>query len=111
MTATALTSIALDDEEFSLASYQQHEQHIPAMDGYRAVKLNLRFAGSGSLDRTSLDDLELLEAGRLGEPVRLIVVGEFVGKGFRLGRKSDGEGELSYYCTVKVLSVEAGEAA
>jgi hypothetical protein len=111
MTAAALTPIVLDDEEFSLASYQQHERHIPAMDGYRATKLDLRFAGSGSLDRTSLDDLELLEAGRLGEPVRLIVVGEFVGKGFRLNRKSDGEGELSYYCTVKVLSVEAGEAA
>jgi hypothetical protein len=104
-------ALALDDEEFSLASYQQHEQHIPAMDGYRAVKLNLRFAGSGSLDRTSLDDLELLEAGRLGAPVRLIVVGEFVGKGFRLNRNSDDEGELSYYCTVKVLGVEAGEAA
>jgi hypothetical protein len=43
--------------------------------------------------------------------VRLIVVGEFVGKGFRLNRKSDGEGELSYYCTVKVLGVEAGERA
>jgi hypothetical protein len=64
MTATALTPIDLDDEEFTLASYQQHEKHIPAMDGYRAAKLNLRFAGGGSLDRTSLDDLKLLTAAR-----------------------------------------------
>jgi hypothetical protein len=55
--------------------------------------------------------VELLEAARLGEPVRLIVVGEFSGKGFRLNRNSDGEGELSYTCTVKVLDIEAGEAA
>ena len=99
------------DEEFSLASYQQHEKHIPALDGFKAAKLELRFSGSGILDRTSLDDVELLEAARLGEPVRLIVVGEFVGKGFRLRRNSDGEGELSYTCTVRVLGVEAGETA
>jgi hypothetical protein len=55
--------------------------------------------------------VELLEAARLGEPVRLIVVREFSGKGFRLNRNSDGEGELNYACTVKVLDVEAGEAA
>jgi hypothetical protein len=43
--------------------------------------------------------------------VRLIVVGEFAGKGFRLNRNSDGDGELSYTCTVRVASVEAGEIA
>ena len=101
-------AVDLDDAVFDVSSY---DLNIPALDGYRAAKLELRFSGSGVLDRTSLDDLALLEAARLGEPVRLIVVGEFVGKGFRLGRTRDGEAELSFACTVKVLGVEAGEAA
>jgi hypothetical protein len=100
--------LALDDEIFSAESYNLP---VPTMDGYKAVSLELRFSGTGRLDRTSLDDLELLEADRLGNPVRLIVVGEFVGKGFRLKRNSDGEGELSYSSTVRVLSVEAAERA
>ena len=100
--------LALDDEIFSAESYKLP---VPTMNGYKAAKLELRFSGSGKLDRTSLDDVELLEAARLGEPVRLIVVGDFVGKSFRLNRNSDGEGELIYSCTVKVLGVEAGEAA
>jgi hypothetical protein len=43
--------------------------------------------------------------------VKSLIVGEFVGKGFRLNRNSDGDAELSYSCTVKVASVEAGESA
>jgi hypothetical protein len=39
-------ALALDDAGFSLASYQQHERHIPAIDGYRAAKLDLRFAAA-----------------------------------------------------------------
>jgi hypothetical protein len=38
-------------------------------------------------------------------------VGEFTGKGFRLARKADGEGELSYASTVRVISVEAAQLA
>jgi len=101
-------ALALDDVVFSAESYTLN---IPTLDGFKAAKLDLRFTGSGILDRTNEDDLALLEAARLGEPVRLIVVGEFVGKGFRLNRNSDGDGELSYTCTVKVASVEAGEIA
>ena len=102
-------AVALDDEMvFSAESYKLN---IPSLDGFKAARLDLRFSGSGSLDRTSEDDLALLEAARLGEPVRLLVIGEFVGKGFKLSRDSDGEGELSYTCTVKVLGVEAGERA
>jgi hypothetical protein len=101
-------ALALDDSIFSAESYRLN---IPTQDGYTAAKLELRFSGSGVLDRTSVDDLALLEAARLGEPVRLIVVGEFCAKGFKLDRNRDGEGELGYSCTVKVLGVEAGELA
>lgn len=103
MTAVAERELTFTPEMYRLP--------VPEMDGRRAVKLELRFSGAGLLDATSADDLAILEAARLGEPVRLLVVGEFSGKGFRLNRNSNGEGELSYSCTVKVLSVEAGELA
>ncbi len=76
-----------------------------------ATSLELRFSGAGLLDRTSADDLQLLEAARLGEPIRLIVLGEVGAKGFRLRRKLDDEAEVSYACIVRVLSVEAAELA
>jgi hypothetical protein len=46
---------------------------------------------------------------RLGEPVRLIVVGSIAGKAFTLG--TSDEEELAFACTVRVASVEAGEIA
>jgi hypothetical protein len=46
---------------------------------------------------------------RLGLEVRLIVTGTIAGKSFRLGTGDDEE--LSFSCTVRVASVEAGEIA
>ena len=106
MTTTALTPIDLDDEIFSADSYRLN---IPSLDGRKATRLDIRFAGSGSLDRTSADDLALLEAMRIAAPVRLIVTGEISGKAFRLGTGDDAE--FAYSCTVRVASVEAGELA
>jgi len=97
-----------EDEIFAADSYALN---IPAIDGHRAMKLAVRFSGTGDLDRTSDDDLALLEAMRMGAPVRLIITGEISGKGFSLARKPGDEGELSYTCTVRVESVEAGELA
>ena len=86
---------AIADEELEdLFDASEFDLNIPQLDGHRAVHLDLRFSGSAALDRTSDDDLALLEAARLGEPVRLIVVGEVGGKGFRLTRTKDGEAEL-----------------
>jgi hypothetical protein len=98
--------LAVDDEIFSADSYQLN---IPALDGRKATKLDIRFSGSGSLDRTSEDDLALLEAMRIGAPVRLIVTGEISGKAYKLG--TGDAAEFSYSCTVRVASVEAGELA
>jgi hypothetical protein len=64
------------------------------MDGRKATKLDIRFSGSGSLDRTSEDDLALVEAMRLGCEVRLIPTGTIAGKSFRLG--TGDEEELSF---------------
>jgi hypothetical protein len=43
--------------------------------------------------------------------VRFIVVAEAAGKGFRLSRKTDDDEEFTFTCTMRVLSVEAGELA
>ena len=39
---------------------------VPKIDGLKATKLDIRFTGNGSLDRTSEDDRALLEAMRMG---------------------------------------------
>ena len=101
-----VATIELEDDIFDASAYALP---IPRIDDRKATKLDVRFSGSGSLDRTSEDDLALLEAMRLGAPVRLIVVGQIAGKSFRLGTGDDEE--LSYSCTVRVESVEAGELA
>jgi hypothetical protein len=98
--------LAVDDEIFSAESYKLN---IPALDDRKATKLDIRFSGSGALDRTSEDDLALLEAMRIGAPVRLIVTGEISGKAYKLG--TGDAAEFSYSCTVRVASVEAGELA
>jgi hypothetical protein len=96
----------LDETAFTAADY---DLNVPAYDGRRATDLDVRFSGSGKLDRTSSDDLTLLEAARLGAPVRLIVTGTVNAHSFRL-TGTDGEG-LAFACTVRVDYIEAGELA
>ena len=64
------------------AETSSYEMPIPRMDGFRASKPEIsRFSGAGLLDPMDEDELALLEAARLGAPVRLIVVGELRGQG------------------------------
>ena len=67
------TAIEPDEVTFSPAAYALA---IPSLDGHRAARCQLHFSGSGKLDRTSADKVALMQAARLGEPIRLIVVGE-----------------------------------
>ena len=79
-----------DDEIFAADSYKLN---IPTIDGHRAIKLAVRFSGTGDLDRTSDDDLALLEAMRMGAPVRLIITDGEPMDGFgtpRTGRCHNG---------------------
>jgi hypothetical protein len=46
--------VEADDETFNADAY---DLPVPNMDGRRATTLNIRFSGSGVLDRTSEDDL------------------------------------------------------
>jgi hypothetical protein len=58
-------AVDVGDEIFSAESYKLN---IPTLDDRKATQLDIRFSGSGSLDRTSEDDLALLEAMRIGAP-------------------------------------------
>ena len=99
---------AVAEHKFSRADY---ELPIPELDGHKGTTLDIRFSGCGALQPTDMDDLALLKAARLGLEVRLIVVGEVSAKSFGLSKKPSDDDELAFSCTVKVLSVEAGEEA
>jgi hypothetical protein len=49
-----------------------------------------------------------MRAARLGEPIRLIVVGEVATKAFSLKKDT---GELEYSFVVRITAVEAAETA
>jgi hypothetical protein len=99
------TAIEPDEIMFSPESYRLE---IPTLDGYRAANCALRFSGAGKLDRTSADDVEVMRAAKLGEPIRLIVVGEVATKAFSLKKDT---GELEYSFVVRITAVEAAETA
>jgi hypothetical protein len=99
------TAIEPDEIVFAPESYRLE---IPTLDGYRAANCALRFSGTGKLDRTSADDVELMRAARLGHEVRLIVVGTVATKSFSLPK--DGA-ELEYSFVVRITAVEAAETA
>ena len=73
-----------EDEIFSADAYALP---IPTTEGRKAQRISVRFTGSCELDRTSEDDLVFLEAMRLGVPVRLVITGLPVGKGFSLSQR------------------------
>ena len=98
---------AIEPDEITFAP-EAYRLEIPTLDGYRAANCALRFSGSGKLDRTSADDVELMRAARLGEPIRLIVVGEVATKAFSLKKHTV---ELEYAFVVRITAVEAAETA
>jgi hypothetical protein len=99
------TAIEPDEVTFAPESYWLE---VPTIDGFRAAKCSLRFGGSGSLDRTSSEDVELMKAARMGSEVRLIVVGTVATKSYSLPRNEE---EIAYAFVVRIESVEALEPA
>jgi hypothetical protein len=97
--------LTVDDEIFCRVVQVERPDARRAPSG-EAPHPVLRSLESG---RTSEDDLALLEAARLGREVRLIVTGTIATKTYTLGTGDDEE--LSFACTVRVASVEAGEIA
>ena len=83
---------------------------VPGLDGLAANRLELRLSGTAVLRAGIEDDVALLEAARLGEPLRLIVSGYVGAKGFTLRRGTSGH-TLTYAAALKVATVEAAELA
>ncbi len=93
------------DVDFPAAIY---DLRVPAIDGLKAKTIRVRFTGTVDLDRTDHEHMRLIEALRLGAPVRAVVVGGVAGKGF----SHQGSDEtVSYACTIRIDDVELGEPA
>lgn len=86
----------------AVPSYVQMQ--IPGMDGYRADRISLAFAGSVPLDHLNEVDLEFVERLRLGSPVTLTVQATVAGKGFSHSAKGDDE-EVGYQVRLRVHSL------
>jgi len=101
----------ITEPDFSATSYREHQRSIPAVDGYKAEKITIRFVGVVDLDRTDSEHLAFVESLRLGLPVRVIVTGSVSGKGFTHRVKSTDDEEVGYYASLRVADVELGEPA
>lgn len=90
--------------------YEHHGVQVPGIDGYAATRLELRLSGTAQLRAGIEDDVALLEAARLGAPVRLIVNGYVAAKGFTLKRGTEADA-VTFAAAVRVETVEAAELA
>lgn len=89
-----------DDSIFDASSY---ELPIPKLDGHKADKLTVQFSGSVELDRTSEDDLAIIESLTLGKSVTLTATAVVTKKGFTLSAgKEDGPETTGYGVALKV---------
>jgi hypothetical protein len=101
-------STELEDAVFDISSY---DLPIPSIDGFKTSTLRLRFTGAGILiDRTDEIALGFLNALRMGQAVRLVVVGSVDTKQFRRQAR-EGDEAVEYGVTVKIEEIELGELA
>lgn len=83
------------------------QMRIPGMDGYRADKIAVAFAGAVDLDRMSEDDLAFVESLTLGSQVELRVSAIVTKKGFTLSPGGESAADTTGYGVgLKVHSLE-----
>lgn len=90
------------DEIFDASKY---DLPIPRMDGHKADTIVLAL-GAVNLDRTSDDDLAMIETLILGEEVELVIKARVIRKGFRNIVREDGVSN-EFGVGLRVYSVEA----
>lgn len=83
-----MSQVAEDNRIFDASSY---DLPIPKLDGQKADKVILSFGGSMELDRTSEEDLALIDSMLLGRDVALSIVASVAGKGFTCSVRDDGD--------------------
>ena len=99
-----MSAVATDDAIFNA---EQYDLPIPRLDGHKADKLVVSFAGQVELDRTSEDDLALIDALTLGRDVDMQVTATVTKKGFTLtAGKEDSPETTGYGVGLKVHSLE-----
>ena len=97
-------STATEDVIFDASGY---DLPIPRLDGHKADRLSVAFSGGVDLDRTSEQDLELVDGLTLGRAVELRVTAIVTKKGFTLSAGKDDEPERTGYGVgLKVTSLE-----
>lgn len=101
-------AVATESESFEASAY---DLPIPRADGFKADAIRVRFLGVIDLDRTSLDDLEFVQALKFGERVRLVVGGAPDVKTFRHNLVIGDEGKVDYAVSIRIDELEIGEAA
>ena len=93
---------ALDQgQAFDTAAF---ELPIPRLDGQRADRVILSFGGSLELDRTSEEDLALIDSMLLGRDVKLTISANVAGKGFSCQVRDDGD-TTGYRVQLRVHSI------
>lgn len=97
-------STTTEDGIFDASTY---DLPIPRLDGYKADRLAIAFSGGVDLDRTSEDDLALVDSLTLGRQVELRVTATVTKKGFTLAAGKDDNPETTGYGVgLKVHSLE-----
>ena len=99
------TAVATDEEAiFDASSY---DLPIPTQDGHKADRLSIAFSGGVDLDRTSEEDLALVDELTLGKEVTLTVTAIVTRKGFTLNPgKDENPNTTGWGVGLKVHSLE-----
>jgi hypothetical protein len=98
------TVTATDDAIFDA---QKYDLPIPRLDGHKADNLSIAFSGGVSLDRTSEEDLDLVEMLTLGQEINLRITATVTKKGFTFAAgKEDSPETTGYGVGLKVHSLE-----
>lgn len=78
---------------------------IPKIDGLKADRLAVSFAGTIELDRTDQDDLDLINGLRLGRDVPLEITATCVGKPQSYQPREDEPGIVTHRAVLRIHTI------
>lgn len=100
----SIAPLTNDEAIFDASSY---DLPIPSQDGRKADRLAIAFSGGVDLDRTSEEDLALIDTLVLGGEVELRITATVTKKGFTFASgKDDSPDATGYGVGLRVNSLE-----
>ena len=94
-------------DETAIFDATSYDLPIPSQDGHKADRLSIAFSGGVDLDRTSEEDLALVDSLVLGAEVELRITATVTKKGFTFAAgKDDGPEQTGFGVGLKVHSLE-----